>query len=345
MKKILSFMSAAALFVTFAGCGDTSDSSSSEESTGSGSSGYEDAVYDYFDAVNSGDSEKLLSYMYPEKVCDYLKNVGMLDALDIDQGDSSKKMEVTEIVNAGESPEEEIAEWEKQMSGMVYMVDLMDEYGLETADDVENLSADKQQEIMEKFNDYEENYSESLVDITTVYDLTVRYTEDGEPDEDYFYAYYVEGEGWKLDNSMRRYIKKSKQTSVNASASSIGKAYNSALTEMDESDVDISGTYIICSDSSKNVNIPGSLDVDGLNTYAEMYFSDMKELNWFVFISNGTVQYTVVTEESYGPGTVGTWPAYSQPTEMSDGDLSFESDDKMSASYDELYQMCSDMIK
>ena len=208
MKKILSFMSAAALFVTFAGCGDTSDSSSSEESTGSGSSGYEDAVYDYFDAVNSGDSEKLLSYMYPEKVCDYLKNVGMLDALDIDQGDSSKKMEVTEIVNAGESPEEEIAEWEKQMSGMVYMVVLMDEYGLETADDVENLSADKQQEIMEKFNDYEENYSESLVDITTVYDLTVKYTEDGEPDEDYFYAYYVEGEGWKLDNSMRRYIKK-----------------------------------------------------------------------------------------------------------------------------------------
>lgn len=52
--------------------------------------------------------------------------------------------------------------------------------------------------------------------------------------------------------TMLGYVRKSKLSSANSTASSVYKAINSALTELDEEGIDVGGTYLLTYDASTN---------------------------------------------------------------------------------------------
>ncbi|MDO4863236.1 MAG: hypothetical protein Q4A05_03610 [Ruminococcus sp.] len=105
------------------------------------------------------------------------------------------------------------------------------------------------------------------------------------------------------------YNKKAKITSANASASSIYKAANCALAELDEEDNKINGRYIIASDPAYNQDVPlESFDLDGFYYKIENYSEDATDNEWFVIIENGMATYAAEAE-SWTSDTVGTYPS------------------------------------
>ena len=108
--------------------------------------------------------------------------------------------------------------------------------------------------------------------------------------------------------SMMGYVKKSKTSSVNATASTVMKAANSALTELDEDDFKLSGDYIISSDESKNVNVP--FDVDEFYEKAEYYYYDMSDMDYFIIVEDGCCSDVAVIDDSGYVGTYGSLFGY-----------------------------------
>ena len=107
---------------------------------------------------------------------------------------------------------------------------------------------------------------------------------------------------------MLGYTKRSAQSSMNSKASALYKAANTALIELDEEDVKIKGTYIICSDYDDNVAVPFTLDK--FYDKAERYFSDMDKYEYFMVVRNGTVVYTAISKSwTNTKETVGTYPS------------------------------------
>jgi len=104
--------------------------------------------------------------------------------------------------------------------------------------------------------------------------------------------------------SMMGYVKKSKTSSVNATASTVMKAANSALCELDEDDFKISGDYIISSDESKNVNVP--FDVDEFYEKAEYYYADINDMDYFIIVEDGYCSDVAVIDDSGYVGTYGS---------------------------------------
>ncbi len=110
--------------------------------------------------------------------------------------------------------------------------------------------------------------------------------------------------------AMLGYVKKSKIQSANANAKTITREIDTALAEMEEQGMRISGKYIICSDRSENVvlDIADGFDIDTLYSKAESYGS-ISSYDWFVVIENGKVTYAAA--ESSDDDYVGTSPTLS----------------------------------
>lgn len=110
--------------------------------------------------------------------------------------------------------------------------------------------------------------------------------------------------------SMLGYTKKSRMSSENSLASNIYKATNTALVEMDEEGIKTSGLYIICSDESKNMNVP--FDASVFNEHFKRYAVNEKleKSNYFIVVNNGVAEYTAVSEDwSSTKKPVGTYPS------------------------------------
>jgi type IV pilus assembly protein PilA len=113
--------------------------------------------------------------------------------------------------------------------------------------------------------------------------------------------------------SMLGYVKKSKIQAANTAASSVYKAINSALTELDEADMDLSG---LVGDSSHTKGATtfasgatadaddGKADWADLYEYAYPYFEDLKKTECAIHIVNGTCKATSAKSGTY----YGTYP-------------------------------------
>lgn len=109
--------------------------------------------------------------------------------------------------------------------------------------------------------------------------------------------------------AMLGYVKKSKVQNANAMAKTIYRSMNSALVEMDASDIKIDGKYIICSDKSNNMLYNNDIDTDALYSIFYEYAVLSDECEWFAIIEDGTVVY--VAYEEYEDHIVGTYPVTS----------------------------------
>ena len=109
--------------------------------------------------------------------------------------------------------------------------------------------------------------------------------------------------------TMLGYTQKSKLSSMNSAASSIYKASNSALTELDEEGTKIYGYYIISSDEKKNFNVPSTVNVDDFYGKMDNFFADNDKVDWFVVVEGYSATYAADSESWDNKKTVGTYPA------------------------------------
>lgn len=318
----------------------------SSENTGekeTNEKGFEKTLYAYFEALNENDYEKCLKYFYPTEIVDGLIEVSEIQNTDLTALVSSdveaKSYEVTDIEIESDISKDDLKELSYTMNQMYYVVDTVKNFDK----DIDSMSEEELTEIQNKIMNFEENEVESKYTVTEGYDVTVNYLVDGEPDEDYFYVFNVEGEGWMLQNSMRKYIKHSRQSSANADAKTIIIAYNSALTELDEMGVNLSGTFILCSDESKNHNVPDDFSIDEINEIVGYYYTFEEDCKYFVIIINGVCQYCAVWAFE---DTVGVYPTSVLPVSFENGLLETEDvTDISDYTFDEIYETAKNIVK
>ncbi len=107
--------------------------------------------------------------------------------------------------------------------------------------------------------------------------------------------------------AMSGYVSKSKISSANASASSISKAVDSSLTDLDMQGVKISGYYVVCSDKKNNYNLPENFDEDEFYKKMKNYYSDSEKHEWFAVVEYSSCTYAAVSE-GWKEQLVGTYP-------------------------------------
>ncbi|MDE5771745.1 MAG: hypothetical protein K2I06_09000 [Ruminococcus sp.] len=103
---------------------------------------------------------------------------------------------------------------------------------------------------------------------------------------------------------------KKEQQDIDSIASTLMKASNSALVELDEEDIYYTDSAVICSDRSKNINEFPENAESGFNFIdaVEPFFSDINEIEYIMFIEDGYCKYTVAADTS-NKKVVGTYPA------------------------------------
>lgn len=110
--------------------------------------------------------------------------------------------------------------------------------------------------------------------------------------------------------TMLGYVRKSKLSSANSTASSVYKAINSALTELDEEGIDVGGDYIMTYNVStgKWSQVSSDDDKELFGKKVSNFFADINKVKNGVqcAISNGScVAVAVASDSTY----TGTYPA------------------------------------
>lgn len=357
MKKLFSaltaFICAASLFT---GCGKTDDDdekSSGNKSGKSTESELEEVVRDMLDAGKDMDIEKIAKLCLPNELADTLFSMAAdeIDELKKEAGDELTNDidgELVSVKKTEDIDESYLTLLEKGCSAVMIVADFMKENNidiedLQTMDEsyLYDLITDESLEgtpmgdligILDNIEDYDsiEEFaaSKELDKIESRFTITegcfadVAIKSDGETETITVPFYKIEGEGWNgemiLYPTMIGYVAKSKQSSMNSSASSLNKAANTVLVEMDEQGIDLSGTYIIGSDKSMNYNIQSDLDTDELIEMASEYYSDVDKLDFFVVVIDGICIYAAC-ENSETPEYTGTYPIKTYPDSY-DGD-------------------------
>ncbi|MDE5582857.1 MAG: hypothetical protein K2J08_04040 [Ruminococcus sp.] len=281
-----------------------------ENIDGDNSAGYIDVVQRYVDSAVKGDLTEMLYLSYPSSFVNAMTLMAELegeedypeDLIYVDDSFELKEYRINGIIS------EEPIEDELEMIDTAYcLTEELWKYIEETGK--ENITVEM---LENKFDEFMEMYEEGEITlggmVTKAYDITVSATavmNDGteETEESNVMVYYVEGEGWKIDNAFRGYVRKSKQVAANTMASSILKAGNASLVELDEEGVEIPDRCIISSDSTKNYNVDGEFE-KRFKEKMYLFFADAETSNYFVLIQNGSVWYSAVDCD----GKVGTYP-------------------------------------
>lgn len=369
MKKIIALTAALSLLsCTFVGCGST-DSSSSEKASASASSAsgstteaeneattaetgtventtsaaettenttaapsvtqvedaeYMDALEDMVNCINNKDFLSYTKYMLPEKLLDII------------------------IKNSGMTIEDYAKEMEK---GFTEKSDLKDVIPIEIVNVTETESDKKDaEELKETLLDLTNNMGKDASEkldfdpaeyFSTVSDIHLISVEmksaDGKTDTQEFIAYHMDDEGWKFDITLFTYVKKSKKAAANSCAASISKSITAALTDIDEKGGDVSGKFIISSDSSLEYNVPAGLDREALNKYIRNYFDKVDKCTYFAVCDGGECAYIVCSVDGNKyPGTY--------PVNTIYGKDGVEST-KETLTFDDLYSTCKANLK
>ncbi|MCM1006668.1 MAG: hypothetical protein NC485_01865 [Ruminococcus flavefaciens] len=355
MKKLLAFLTAFASAATlFVGCGKTDDDSDDKEKS-SDSSGYEEAVQDMVDAINNKDVNKIMELSMPDDAAGFV--VDMLEMTGNDMGEvldaEFGEIKLISVEKTGDVDEETLMMLEKVFSILIDVGEYMDKNDLSFEDLMEFDESDLEDTPFEYLEDIDSEEDlkkvESRFTITDccLAEITLE-DEDGEQESMEIPLYKVKGEGWNTDlimyPAMIGYVKKSKSASINSSANSLNKAAIASLTDMDEEDCDINGTFIIGSDESLNYNVSSDFDVDMFKEKAENYFNDITKIDYFVVISGGKCVYSACIQKENAE-YVGTYPIQQRPNRFEyKSYLETESMDDSEYTLKELYDMAVDAI-
>lgn len=327
--------------------GDSDDilSSNIANDTSELSSGYEDVLRAYFDASNEGDYKKILRTMFPDKEVEGMLKLTELGANNLEEELSSNKTKyiITDIVEECSMTDDELDQYMLYFDQVAGVFDKIEEYG----GDVEVLSDEQREELYNAFMGFtalEDDDIEHIYNAKEGYDVTVYYTNNGEPDEDYFFVYYVDGEGWKVNNTMRKFVKKSKQSATNVMAKTIFNSFATALIDMEMIGIDLSGTYIIGSDNNMDYNVPLTINISEIRNTVESNYDDISKYEYFAIVVNGSCSYVAVYKKS-DSGNVGAYPILNIPKALNNNRLETEKVSKIDTyTLDELFEIAKGII-
>ena len=301
-----------------------------------------EAIEMFLDCTNNRDIEGMIKHSFPDKYIDAmyfvmeLFNESIEETMNDMAGTSSETVRLSEIISEETLYDDDIEMFYEYYGSIQLISDYIGEIGKENID-------------FEKFDEWADTVDpESLpepyfnINDTRIVNCMLEYEdEDGDTytDEQAFTMFYIDGEGWKTDMSMMGYVKKSKQTSINTTASTLMKASNTVFVELDEMDVELPEKCIICSDSSKNYNVSEEF-LSNFEERMKYYFSDYKEFDYIIVIADGYYcPYTACTDPEI-PKYVGTYPA--NKLYSADGDpVTMDGKYKL----DEIYQLCIEEIQ
>ncbi len=319
---------------------DTASTSRSDRTEHSGS--YEEDLREFYQALNQNDDQKLLGFMYPEKVVTGI-NALATSGNDLAKtfGDSDARYEITEIVEEGALTGEELTQLMGSFDQIVAMAELVESYG----DDLQSMPADRRQALYEsKMEAYTKTGSHPCT-ITEGYCVTVRSLRNGKQNDDCFYAYYVQDEGWKFDSSLRTYLRKSKQSMSNANAKTLYISLNAIFVELEAKHANVSGSYIISSDDSKNVHVPASVDVAAVRKSVGDRCKELQNYDYFALMQDGVCVYAALSPKDKA-GYLGTYPISCMPKSLHDHDLQTENIPALEQySLEDLYQAAKKLAK
>ena len=257
---------------------------------------YMDALEEFIDCMNNSEYMKLAKFMFPEKLIEYASKANGITLEEL-----GKQFEAS--MNSQESSEH---------------LPLTIKRVVETkTDDQEAAAQEIRDTYISAFNDIAGSSGESADDfkeyLNTISDVHIIAVEmesaNGKTDIQDFVVYCIEDEGWKFDLSLLTYVKKSKKSSAVNGANTLSKAINSSLTDMDASGEDISGVFIISSDSDLNYKVPEGFNVDKLTKGAENYFDAIGKFDYFAVCNNGSCEFLAC--QVHGDENTGTYPANS----------------------------------
>ncbi|MDE6426254.1 MAG: hypothetical protein K2K89_09000 [Ruminococcus sp.] len=300
-----------------------------------------EAIEMFLDCTNNRDVKGMIKHSFPNKYIDVMNFVMELSGESMEEimndmaEPSSETVRLSEIISEETLDDDDIEMFYEYYGALQLISDYIDEIGKENID-------------LEKFEEWAdtvdtESFPEPYFDLNDgrIVTCILEYEdEDGDTytDEQAFTIFYIDGEGWKTDMSMMGYVKKSKQTSINSNASTLMKAANTVLCDLDEMGVELPEKCIICSDSSKNYNVSEEFLSD-FEENMKHYFSDYKKLDYIIVIDDGICPYTACTDPEITK-YIGTYPvnklysADGEPVTM-DGKYTL----------DEIYQLCIDEIQ
>lgn len=326
----------------------TQESTDSTTASETADTSYEDVIRAFYDAANGADYETLLKTIYPAKIAECMPGLIDLDREGFDSrfGVSSSTYEITDIIEEEPMDQRDLDNNVKILNNIADSLDILRENG----GDAKALSDEELKKIFDAIigevnpnaTDIPDYYSSSKG-----YNVTVRYNKDGKSNEDYFIVVYVDGEGWKVNNSMREYAHKTKNASLNDAAKSIYKAFNTALTETVDEGITLDGLFIIGSDDSMNYNVPSTVNTSEILKKADRFFNEIDDYDYFIIVKNGYCIYSAADKKD-DDDTIGTNPIDEIPVSLStiDGEK-FEIVDTVSADYysfEELFEAAKNAI-
>lgn len=263
----------------------------SQSETVSSNDEYIEAFNRLRDTVLNSDKDEFVKNILPSAVYESMKYAGILTEFAEDAYLTTDNYDFNydsiEIISA-ESIDDKLS---KSIS-KIYMYEM-----LCLAEDIDD---NKLEELNELFENIESTVNFESFDIVTM-------NIDGEEVKVCFFK--CTGEEMKVELTFAQEIieymdRKSNENSASNIASSIYKATNSALAELNEEGIDVSGLHIICSDTSKNI-ISGELanNLDSLYKKMSAFFEDIDKYDYFVVISNHGCYYSVAACDDENVGS------------------------------------------
>ena len=163
--------------------------------------------------------------------------------------------------------------------------------------------------------------------------------ENGDTDKGNAIVYRLNGGNLKV------MITHSRTDQVRTTATQLYKAGNTVLLDMYESGdpdgIEDNQYYIVSSDKSLDLNVPDSFDPEIFKSGLEKYSDKANDSEWFMVINKDVVIYAVIKVPEISDITA-TYPEYSILT--ADGDSYKTEKDEAGKSFEELYDICKELI-
>lgn len=293
---------------------ETSESKADTPAAAFTNDDYKAILTEVYNAFESRDAERILQLSVPESTYNSMKSIGFNEIIsdELDNFfDAETDIDSVEVLTVETAEPEELVSIEKTYSFFDSILGIMADAGVTYAmlSGEENISEEKMQLMEEITNKIDDINNAEDIDITVEFETYAYVTYSIGGEEVTMPVFNTAGEELKIDSvispSMIGYVRKSKQQAVNAISSTIYKAANSVIVDLDTEGIELNGLNVISSDSSKNVlNGISETELEELLENMKNYYDDLSEKDFFFVINNGMCEFTAVREND----KTGTYP-------------------------------------
>lgn len=326
--------------ITDSGSGESENGNNSDTSTPD----YDvlkDTINKFYEARFSDSSDQIKHMIFPDKLSGSNNNIlellGINSVLDEALSYADYEYSIKDITSVVPIDQFLLDSMASKYDAFAATADFIKENNIESVDDLEKLDDEQREKLSEYFNgDLEETFSDPLK-CSEGYTVNFTFSQDGTDGEDTIDLYYIDGEGWKVDLSLIRYLKKSYQFTSDKYADNTVRSINRAIDDMNANGKDLSSFTAIISTDPQKCSDPGDITNDILSAAEDSSDDDL--FDFFAVITHGHCIYAA--DKNNENPFIGTYPSGRIP----DGSFDSWIETKSDHTFDELYEICLDLLK